>query len=71
MSDPNEKLEQIVSDAMARQLRGSEEPQSQSRYESIDQYSQVTGKRFRMTKDQKSRNISREDAFKEFLRNLG
>jgi hypothetical protein len=71
MSDPNEKLEQIVSDAMARQLRGGENTQPELRYESIEQYTQVTGKRFRMTKDQKARNISREEAFQEFLRNLG
>ena len=71
MSDPNEKLEQIVNDAMARQLRGGDSTETQMRYESIDQYSQVTGKRFRMTKEQKARNISREDAFLEFLRKLG
>lgn len=71
MNDPNEKLERIVSDAMARQLRGGENAQSELRYESIDQYTQATGKRFRMTKDQKARNISREEAFQEFLRNLG
>lgn len=71
MSDPNEKLEQIVNDAMARQLRGGDSNETQMRYESIDQYSQVTGKRFRMTKEQKARNISREDAFLEFLRKLG
>jgi len=35
-------------------------------YESIEDYTAKTGKRFRMTKDQKARNISREEAFKEF-----
>jgi len=35
-------------------------------YESIEDYTAKTGKRFRMTKDQKTRNISREEAFTEF-----
>ena len=34
-------------------------------YESIEDYTEQTGKRFRMTKDQKSRNLSREQAFNE------
>lgn len=70
MSDPNEKLEQIVNDAMARQLRAKDEPASQPLFESIEQYQTTSGKRFRMTKDQISRGISREDAFKEFVQKL-
>tara|TARA_R110002051_G_scaffold279847_1_gene341345 strand:+ start:668 stop:916 length:249 start_codon:yes stop_codon:yes gene_type:complete len=31
----------------------------------IEEYTRQTGKRFRMTKDQKARNLSREDAFTE------
>jgi len=34
-------------------------------YGSIEEYTHITGKRFRMTKDQKARNLSREDAFNE------
>ena len=34
-------------------------------FESIEDYTAQTGKRFRMTKDQKARNLSREDAFNE------
>lgn len=34
-------------------------------YESIEDYTTKTGKRFRMTKQQKSRNLSREEAFTE------
>jgi hypothetical protein len=34
-------------------------------YESIEDYTAQTGKRFRMTKEQKSRNLSREQAFSE------
>lgn len=69
MTNVNDKLEQIVNDAMTRQLRGDSKPQT-ALYENIEHYSQVTGKRFRMTKDQKTRNLTREDAFLEFLRTL-
>ena len=67
MTNVNDKLEQIVNDAMTRQLRGDSKT-SNAMYESIEQYTKLTGKRFRMTKDQKSRNVSREEAFQEFLR---
>jgi len=39
-------------------------------YKSIEDYTAKTGKRFRMTKDQKTRNISREQAFEEFLNEM-
>lgn len=70
MSDPNQKLEQIVNDAMARQLRAKDEPVSQPLFESIEQYQTTSGKRFRMTKDQVDRKISREEAFHEFVQKL-
>ncbi len=34
-------------------------------YESISDYTNQTGKRFRMTKDQKTRGLTREEAFNE------
>jgi len=70
MSDPNEKLEQIVNDAMARQLRAKDEPVSEPLFENIEQYQTTSGKRFRMTKDQVNRKISREEAFQEFVQKL-
>lgn len=39
-------------------------------YKSIEDYTAKTGKRFRITKDQKTRNISREQAFEEFLNEM-
>ena len=39
----------------------------ESRWASIEAYKEATGKRFRMTKDQKSRGLSRDQAFKEFI----
>mgnify|MGYP003676881215 CR=1 FL=1 len=37
-----------------------------SLYESIEDFTAKTGKRFRMTKDQKQRNLTRDEAFSEF-----
>jgi hypothetical protein len=34
----------------------------------LNKYKEVTGKRYRMTKDAKSRGISRDVAFEEYLR---
>ena len=34
-------------------------------YNSLEEYTSVTGKRFRMTKNQKQRDLSREEAFNE------
>ena len=42
---------------------------SQQIYESIEDYKEKTGKRFRMTRDQKSRGLTREEAFKETHKN--
>ena len=40
------------------------------KYNSIEEYTKQTGKRFRVTKEQKQRGISREEAFKEFVGTL-
>ena len=37
-------------------------------YTCPDHYREMTGKRFRMTKDQRERGLSRDDAFDEFLK---
>jgi len=42
-----------------------EEQSNPPMYESIEDYTTKTGKRFRMTKNQKARDLSREDAFTE------
>lgn len=69
MKDVNDKIEAMVNDAMSRQLRGATPEVTDPVWESIEHYTKDTGKRFRMTKDQKARNISRQEAFQEFLRN--
>jgi len=40
-----------------------EQPKTSSLYESIEDYTAKTGKRFRMTKEQKNLGLTREEAF--------
>jgi hypothetical protein len=40
-----------------------EQPKTDSLYESIEDYTAKTGKRFRMTKEQKNLGLSRDEAF--------
>ena len=43
---------------------------AQNTQNALNEYKQKTGKRFRMTKEQKQRGLSREEAFEEFLDKL-
>jgi hypothetical protein len=49
---------------VAKKKEGSKEDVEMV-YESIEEYKEKTGKRFRMTREQKERGVSREEAFKE------
>jgi len=40
-----------------------EQPQTPALYESIEDYTAQTGKRFRMTKEQKNLGLTRDEAF--------
>ena len=42
-----------------------QEQSQQSQYACIAEYTEQTGKRFRMTKNQKERGLSRDEAFSE------
>ena len=57
-------LDMFIDDVMV-ELFSEEE----NLYENIEDYKQKTGKRFRMTKDQKLRGLNREAAFIEFIKN--
>ena len=63
--DNYEKLQKIVTDAMKNQLKTEIRPSV--KYASIEEYKRVTGKRFRMTREQTERGINREQAFQEFI----
>ena len=63
------RLDDMISSIFSSAL-GKEEKKEEQTYEgprSIQEYTQSTGKRFRMTKDQKDRGVSREEAFKESM----
>jgi len=49
-------------------MQQTQKPIPPTIYESIEDYTKQTGKRFRMTKDQKSRELTREEAFMETWR---
>lgn len=63
MNDMNEKIEEIVKTALQTNLATP----SVRQYANIEEYTRVTGKRFRMTKAQKMAGVSREQAFEEFV----
>ena len=42
-----------------------EQPKTSSLYESIEDYTAQTGKRFRMTKEQKNLGLTRDEAFNQ------
>jgi hypothetical protein len=50
---------------MKPKLEFAHQPEEHQVYESIKDYTSKTGKRFRMTKNQKQRELTREEAFNE------
>ena len=63
------RLDEMISSIFSSAFRKESEEEEQT-YEgprSIQEYTQSTGKRFRVTKDQKERGLSREEAFKESM----
>ena len=46
----------------------TKEEKTEQVYRNAVHYREVTGKRFRMTKEQKSRGLNRDEAFKEFMK---
>jgi len=70
-----ETLEELIDTAFGRAFskkgkRAAPAQTQDAKYQSIQEYTEQTGKRFRSTKDQKERGLSREDAFQEFVQTL-
>lgn len=65
MSNTEDRLQQLVNDSMKTELKKTDA--QVVKYASPEEYKRATGKRFRMTKEQKARGISREEAFREFM----
>ena len=64
------KLDTLISSIFSSSLKGEEKIEEEKIYpgpRSIQEYTESTGKRFRMTKDQKDRGLGREEAFKESM----
>lgn len=59
-----EMLDEILPESMNEHF-ASKKPEII--YENIEDYTSKTGKRFRLTKDQKERGLTREEAFSELF----
>ena len=60
-------IDEIVAEVFSSSLKDKnlEEKEEYNGPRTIQEYTESTGKRFRVTKDQKERGLSREEAFKE------
>ena len=64
-----EKLDSLISSIFSSALSEEkvEEPKVNHIPQTIEEYTELTGKRFRMTKAQKEFGMSRQEAFEEFI----
>jgi len=60
----NELMDEVFKEKMDDHFDGKK---PEIFYESIEDYTSKTGKRFRINKDQKERNLSRDEAFRELF----
>jgi hypothetical protein len=60
-------LSNIIDEAFSKVFTEKKEESlpSEKQHGTIEEYTAATGKRFRMTKDQKERGLTREEAFAE------
>ena len=61
-------IDEIVAEVFSSSLKDEKLEEKEEEYDgprTIQEYTESTGKRFRVTKDQKERGLSREEAFKE------
>ena len=65
------RLDAMISSIFSSSLKGEEveEPQEEEATspQSIEEYTELTGKRFRMTKTQKDSGLTRQEAFEDFI----
>ena len=60
-------ISSIFSSALKEEEGEVEEIETEDVPQTIEEYTQSTGKRFRMTKNQKESGLSRQEAFEEFI----
>jgi len=60
-------LSNIIDEAFSKVFTENKEesPTGSAKYTSIEEYTALTGKRFRISKEQKKRGLTREEAFVE------
>lgn len=61
-----EQVKELVNTTLQANLNGN----SNYPYLSIEDYKQKTGKRFRLTREQKQSGITREQAFQQFMEKI-
>lgn len=62
-------LDEVIASVFTSSLKEDEECEVYEGPRSISEYTESTGKRFRMTKEQKQRGLNRDDAFRESMIN--
>ena len=62
----DDMISSIFSSVLSKE-KTVEEVKSEGVPQTIEEYTQLTGKRFRMTKQQKESGTSRQEAFQEFI----
>lgn len=67
MSNPEDKIEDLIKNAMKENLSQNS---SSWPFLDIDDYRKKTGKRFRMTRTQMEQGITREQAFQQFMESM-
>jgi len=63
-----DRLKELVSEAMKKELANRDDINAP--FIDIEDYKKKTGKRFRMTKEQRDAGLSREQAFQEFMEKM-
>ena len=63
----DEQVAKLFNDAIDVCIEEYYSKENSSLYESVDDYKEKTGKRFRRTKDQMARGLTVEQSFEEFL----
>jgi|3_EtaG_2_1085321.scaffolds.fasta_scaffold43352_2 hypothetical protein len=61
----NPAIGEIMTDDLTDFVSETKQSETNPEYSCIAEYTEQTGKRFRMTKDQKQRELTREEAFNE------
>jgi hypothetical protein len=68
MDNIEDRLKDLVSEAMRKELANRDDVNAP--FIDIEDYKKKTGKRFRMTKDQRDAGLSREQAFQQFMEKM-